>query len=204
MKKLLALLLAAVLMTACAPASAATFLAVGSTVTFGSYEQDGNYNNGSEPIQWIVLDVRGSSALLLSRYVLDAQPWNTSAVTVQWYTCTLSSWMNYTFYNSAFSYSEQNSIDTMTTDPVFLLSDTEVRQYVGRRDLAAVPTRYALRNGVYSDPSTGLTWWWTRSVGNRENEAMGVNSSGVLTSFHMRKDSGGIRPAVWVNLSALN
>ena len=30
---------------------------VGDVVNFGRYEQDNNYNNGSEPIQWRVLDI---------------------------------------------------------------------------------------------------------------------------------------------------
>ena len=45
----------------------------GDTVSFGSYEQDGNTQNGPEPIQWIVLDKIDGQLLLLSADVLD---WN--------------------------------------------------------------------------------------------------------------------------------
>ena len=33
----------------------------GSIVTFGRYEQDGNEENGPEPIEWTVLDVDGNA-----------------------------------------------------------------------------------------------------------------------------------------------
>lgn len=200
MKKAFALLLALSLLLAMVPASAANYVSVGSTVYFGHYEQDGRYNS-KEAIPWIVLDVRGGSALLLSQYVLDAMPWNTSTYTVQWYSCTLNSWLNYSFYNEAFSWSEQNAINSYLSDPVFLLSYDEVRTYLSRWNLCAMPTRYAMNRGVYVSGS--YSWWWTRTVGSRENQTWGVNTSGVLNEFHMRKESGGIRPAIWVSISAL-
>ena len=39
---------------------------VGDTVVFGSYEQDNDKSNGTEPIEWIVLDEKGGRYLLLS------------------------------------------------------------------------------------------------------------------------------------------
>lgn len=41
-----------------------------STVFFGSYEQDGNTENGPEPIEWLVLEDDGETMTLLSRYIL--------------------------------------------------------------------------------------------------------------------------------------
>ena len=48
----------------------------GGTVTFGHYEQDNDPGNGPEPIEWTVVEVdrAGGRALLVSRYGLDAQP----------------------------------------------------------------------------------------------------------------------------------
>ena len=43
------------------------------TVTFGTYEQDGNASNGAEPIEWYVLDEKDGKKLLVSKYILDAQ-----------------------------------------------------------------------------------------------------------------------------------
>lgn len=36
---------------------------VGSIVTFGRYEQDGNPDNGQEKIEWIVLDVQNECSI---------------------------------------------------------------------------------------------------------------------------------------------
>ena len=49
---------------------------VGSHITFGSYEQDGNVGNGVEPVEWQVLDISGDRAQLLrpvQREVFRAQ-----------------------------------------------------------------------------------------------------------------------------------
>ena len=53
------------------------FKIVGSTVTFGSYEQDNDTSNGKEPLEWIVLSYQDGKSLLISKYGLDCQPYNT-------------------------------------------------------------------------------------------------------------------------------
>lgn len=70
MKKLLAVCLTALVCWVCAGYAEET--RVGDTVMFGQYEQDGNLDNGSEPIAWQVLDVQGGKALLMSRYARTA------------------------------------------------------------------------------------------------------------------------------------
>ena len=82
--------------------------AVGDVVTFGSYEQDDNEDNGAEPIEWIVLDTDGSKALLLSKYVLDEEQYDYSENQVTWYTSNLFQWLNADFKNEAFSDDEKN------------------------------------------------------------------------------------------------
>lgn len=74
MKKLLAVCLTALVCWVCAGYAEET--RVGDTVIFGQYEQDGNLDNGSEPIAWQVLDVQGGKALLMSRYALDCLPFH--------------------------------------------------------------------------------------------------------------------------------
>ena len=49
------------------------------TVECGLYEQDGDLNNGPEPIEWIVLsETEDDMKLLLSKYCLDAMPYDVS------------------------------------------------------------------------------------------------------------------------------
>ena len=126
------------------------FLTVGSIVTFGHYEQDNEISNGTEEIEWIVLDVKGNKALLLSLYGLDTKPYNSTYKEITWETCTLRAWLNDKFLNGAFSAGEQTAIlttavdnsinqrysgrDTIggknTQDQIFLLSSVEANQYL--------------------------------------------------------------------------
>ena len=47
-------------------------VSTGDIITFGSYEQDGSYENGYEPLEWIVLKKDGEKLFLLSVYALEA------------------------------------------------------------------------------------------------------------------------------------
>lgn len=149
-----------------------------SIVTFGTYEQDNNLENGPESIQWYVLDVADGKALLLSVYILDCKPYHDNNTNVTWENCTLRSWLNDEFYNTAFgdddksyiilsnienneeSYSETGVVNS-TVDNIFLLCNEELQPYVDatwintsgvHAYLNAAPTSYALANGVYEFP----------------------------------------------------
>ena len=120
----------------------------GKYVTFGRYPQT-EAGNDQTPIEWLVLEVRGNKALLLSRYGLDAKPYNTEKTDATWERCTLRGWLNQEFLNKAFSSTEQKAILTTnvdnsrsqgysewstsggnnTQDKIFLLSYAEAHQY---------------------------------------------------------------------------
>ena len=89
---------------------AAPVVSAGSIVSFGRYEQDNNRVNGPEPIEWLVLEVQGNRALLLSRYILDAKPFHTDYVDIFWEQCALRTWLNTDFISTAFSEREQSAI----------------------------------------------------------------------------------------------
>lgn len=93
------------------------------TIKFGHYEQDNDTANGAEEIEWLVLAKEEDRMLVISRYVLDCQPYNIvqhdSVMKMQkpdvtWETCTLRNWLNDSFYNMAFSDEEQGKIVTVT------------------------------------------------------------------------------------------
>lgn len=114
----------------------------GDIIKFGTYEQDGNVSDGSEPIEWIVLTRQDNKVLLLSRQILDWRPFHNqkNIRDVTWATCSLREWLNGSFYLSTFSSREQEfilktSVDASmnqyyketpqgkdTVDKVFLLS----------------------------------------------------------------------------------
>ena len=82
---------------------------VGNYVTFGHYPQTSGGNDSTE-IEWLVLARDGNKALLMSRYGLDAKPYNTEYTSITWEECTLRIWLNGTFLNKAFTAAEQKGI----------------------------------------------------------------------------------------------
>ena len=95
----------------------------GSYITFGTYEQDNKKKNGQEPIEWLVLENDGESLFVLSKYVLDDQPYSTAYVDytyntlpITWEQCYLRSWLNSTFLSTAFTAGEQARINTTFVD----------------------------------------------------------------------------------------
>ena len=151
--------------------------AAGKYVKFGHYPQTAG-GKDSTPIEWMVLARDGQKALLLSRYGLDAQPYNTEYKEVTWETCSLRSWLNGTFLNKAFTAREQGGILTTevdnspsqcycvwgiirgknTQDKIYLLSYAEANKYLGviKSDSKNIksrisPTAYAKQAGAYTD-----------------------------------------------------
>ena len=194
---------------------------IGSYVVFGSYEQDNNSANGKEDIEWLVLAKEGNRLLVISRYALDCKRYNTESKAVTWENCSLRSWLNDSFLNTAFSAEEKTHIPTVTvsadknpsysTDPgkkteekVFLLSIAEAEQYFAWNEARkCVPTAFAKANGCYVSDS-GSCWWWLRSPGYSANFAAGVYTVGSVCASgrSVNYDSSAIRPALWIDLGS--
>lgn len=195
---------------------------VGDTVFFGSYEQDNNTENGPEEIEWIVLDTEGGNALLLSKYGLDAQPYNSGSEAVTWENSSLRKWLNDTFYKSAFSESKRKEIVPVTNvnpdnrkwgtsggndteDTIFLLSIDEAEACFpdGDERLWTQATPYAAEQGAFVEEN-GDSPWWLRSPGNHNDggfcaayvdyRPFGV----VLGGYGAQNSSRTVRPALWV------
>lgn len=187
--------------------------------TFGQYEQDNDLNNGPEPIEWQVLAVEDGRALVISRYALDAMPYNQKYVFVTWRTSSLRSWLNGDFYNKAFSGTEKNSIAEVlninpgsptsntrggldTKDRIFLLSIEEAGKYFaddGARLCEATP--FAKANGAYVGDN-GESWWWLRSPGSFGRNAAIVLYVGYVSTpgYTIVDPSNVVRPAFWLDL----
>ena len=197
---------------------------VGSYVSFGSYEQDNDTTNGKEDIEWLVLAKEDNKILVISKYALDCQQYNTSFTSVTWETCSLRKWLNGTFINNAFSSGEQSMIQTTTvtadknpsystspgnntTDKVFLLSITEVNQYFSsdsaRQCQGCQGTAYCYAQGTYKG-SNGNCWWWLRSPGYDSLDAAGVDDDGSVdfSGFDVDYVDDAVRPALWINLGS--
>ncbi len=182
----------------------------GSIVTFGHYEQDNNQQNGLEPIEWIVLDVRDGKSLLLSRYGLDAMPYNLAYSDTNWKVCTLREWLNNEFIQSAFSEEEQSAMLTtdvdngasigLTQDRCYLLSDREAEWYLKGKDyLKPAATAYAVAQGAMAEED--LCFWWLRTLRFTEHakDAAAVNSYGDLDTRSVSSAYCLVRPVIWID-----
>ena len=197
----------------------------GDIITFGRYEQDNDTSNGTEPIEWIILDVNeDGSLILISKYALDCKRYNTTYADVTWDTSTLRKWLNEDFFNAAFGAEEQGKIKTVhlvnednpnygtkggkdTDDRVWLLSINEVTDFykfdshfTDDSSYICFSTAYAEERGVYTH--NGACWWWLRSPGLGSRRAVGVDSDGNIRSYgyHVLSGYGGVRPVVCVLL----
>ena len=192
---------------------------VGKTIEFGNYPQD---KDGTEkPIEWIVMKKEGNQVLLLSKYVLDAKPYNEEFEDVTWETSDIRQWLNNEFYTTAFNKTEKAKIQTSliknednseygtsggndTEDKVFLLSEKEAETlFSDEEERIAKATEYAEKSGVYVNKEK-VAWWWLRSPGYHGHHAAVVNKYGWVyrDGRNVDDDDDGVRPALHLNLQS--
>ncbi len=200
----------------------------GDIIKFGKYPQD--EDGRVLPIEWIVLDVTGNEAFLISRYALDCREYNLSGGEITWEYCDLRKWLNTDFIKNAFSDEEAKNIKVSqlrnndnplpinfesmfprahggndTFDQVFCLSIDEVEKYLSNINNGIVcrPTAYII-NRVLSNYFSGCCTWWLRSPGYHQDSAMYVSRDNI-------PDLGGcatfdkriaVRPALRLALSS--
>lgn len=207
-----------------------------------SYQDDNGYTTSSvywfkyEPITWRVLDVQAEKAFLMANLVLDSQDYHysTSNRTIGVSTVYannyehshIRSWLNDTFYNTAFNAAEKAKILTTTvdnsvastgystnqyacantSDKVFLLSYAEATSatYGLNTDASRQlqPSAYAQSQGVCTYTSNGNSYWWLRSPGNyvAYNVSLVSNDGRVRYLINVYDTSRGVVPALWISL----
>ena len=214
--------------------SAVEKISIGDTYIFGSYEQDDNAQDGTEAMQddnaqdgteaieWIVLDKSENEQkiLLISKYALDGKKFEGESEYAAWDTCSLRSWLNYDFYNQAFSEKERNRIKetTVTVDKnqdsvtdsreytlnkVFLLSRNEAEKYFPEPSARICKcTYYGYKTGVTKYGSDDACDWWLRSTGQNWEEAAYINYYGEL-EFKEIYAHLAVRPAIWISIESI-
>ena len=196
--------------------------AVGNYVIFGNYPQTNDVNDNS-PIEWLVLESDGETALLISRYALDCKPYNEYQMYTTWERCTLRYWLNNEFFNKAFSAEEKQyvlqsdvsadknpwrstNLGSATKDKVFLLSSAEANKYFKSDDARkCAPTDYALQQGAHTSDSDKVEGretceWWLRSPGYYSIDATDVDHNGSIYSCNAEISYVAVRPCVRVRL----
>lgn len=181
---------------------------VGDIITFGSYEQDNDLTNGSEPIEWQILEKDGTKMYVISKYGLDSQKYNDVWEVVCWENCKLRVWLNQDFYATAFNEIEQSMIATtdvksvhpsgsyptkVVQDKVFLLDYEGAYGYFkGEKARTCIATAFADAQGSAVEYG-GRCWWWLREGYFVDLASIPNTKRGNLT------DSGGtVRPMICI------
>ncbi len=179
----------------------------GGVVTFGKYKINGT---AQEPIEWLVVERQGNKCLLLSRYGLDIKVYNDTYLNTTWEGSDIRSWLNDTFYRTAFNLQERQRIITATLDKtlfspgtndnVFLLSKAEIHFLKSEEDRKAEPTKYARNAGFKMEFFSKYGKWWLRDQGTRSTDVAFVNVNGDINETGMDVRTAGVmvRPAMWV------
>ena len=188
------------------------------TVTIGSYWQSANEHILS-PIEWIILKNTGKRLLVISKYCLDAMPFNTPRADFTWETCGLRKWLNNDFFNEAFSAKEQALIPLVnvpavnndighaqagrsTNDRVFVLNVPEAESYFSNDQARACDgTDYCFKKGA-DRGDNGKADWWLRTPGGIQSTATSVTSTGYVASGGHFGDhpKTAVRPAMWLDI----
>lgn len=202
-------------------ASFAVEAGVGDTFLFGEYEQDGNLENGPEPIEWIVLRNKDNTLYAISKYGLENKPYHDINEPVTWEECSLREWLNGEFYEEAFSKEEKAMIletelqnadnpyygtpgGNDTIDKVFLLSykEFEPKAFAYQN---CMPTVYGEKQGIIIDDKIAIQCkWWLRTpgiqitTGTKNTTAtfaaldLGAQSIGIPVDY----DGAAVRPCI--------
>ena len=207
MKKLTGLFFAVLLIltfTACGNNTSDISVKVGNTVKIGE-------------IDWLVLSVGDNKALVLSENVLEKRAYHSPDIDITWEYCELREYLNGSFYDKTFNDTEKKNILTTktinsdnpefstsggndTSDKIFLLSISEINEYMGNNAHENIKNSMIARH-INTDETS---WWWLRSPGIKNDFAAIVNSDGNVYAGGggdgVGMDSGGVRPALWLNL----
>lgn len=198
----------------------------GDVYKFGEYEQDNDTSNGTEEIEWLVLAKEDNKVLVISKFALDSQPYNSSERSTTWEECTLRTWLNQDFLYAAFSEKEQSLIlstkvtadentrwssrydrqgeGNSTRDQIFLLSIIEAEKYlISSNATYFQPTEYAIANGAKlwgMDNKSYLCW--LRTIGADQDMASEMDQDGEIDSYGVPVDrtSISVRPVMWIGL----
>lgn len=187
-------------------ASAGAFKTIGSIVTFGQYEQDNDASNGKEPIEWIVLNVQGGKALLMSRKIISASSFSDDKNNVKWEDSNIRAWLNNGFMENSFNQTEKRLIEKThltnlhgsdTDDYIFLISNDEFNKIGIREDIIKAEVTNTA-SAEYTESYSSLDSWWLRS-GNSEY----IDIRGGLGSGALATKQEGIRPCLWIDIDKM-
>ena len=173
-----------------------------------------------ERIKWKVLQNDGETLFVLAETALDCKRFYESYSYVKWENSTIRSWLNDSFYNTAFNSNEQKAIveqDTTvgsesTHDLVYLMSVAEMgdktygfcgndSSYV--QSLMLKASAYGIARGISTYNDANNCYWWLRTPSNSYGNAMAYDYNGSYSQYHsVNNGYYGVRPALHIDLSS--
>lgn len=201
-------------------------------VTFGRWHVNAeaqDSEDGKDPVEWLVLENDGKSALLLSRYVLTQTNFNLRYMDASgkvWAKSTLREYLNGEFLKAVFSKEEQKAIRTSQTknppgpstktkggsskEKVFLLSYEELEKYLPTQESRVAEctefSQVLMKNAGYDvEIAARPESWWLRTPGMNVAMALLVEKDGsvdVKQGEHAVMPRG-VRPAIRVDAKKL-
>ena len=190
---------------------------IGDHVYLGSLEQDGNSENGREPISWTIIDLNGSYCILITDRIIKHHAFDTSAGSnTNWTSSAIRSWMTTELFSDVFSESEQAIIVSVKTgetgeyinnyessDKIFLLSEEQAKLYVLRNECRVIPAEQKDFT-VEQDKYHREEWWLRTSYGvtKKNKEPRGTAAGKSVNAIRMGEVLG-VRPVVVVEKSKI-
>ena len=200
----------------------------GKVITFGKYEQDDDETNGAEDINWLVLEEKNGMYLVISEEILEFRTYD-DGTHQTWADSTLRKWLTEDFVAKAFSEEERAKIVPMklttstpsyfdienvtdSVETVFLLSYGEMMQYQVAETTSTFyavtsPMRNDLPYWVMDAFDPTMMHWWVRTNGGDQGEVVcgygmvPTNVSGNTVTNIATNGRGGIRPAMWIDIT---
>lgn len=179
----------------------------GDIVTFGELDIDGNTGNGSEKLEWKIIDEDGDSYLVLCESFIDAMAFDGAAVGASWSKSLIRKVLNLSYFERAFSAKEKEIIieknvhadsnpsyetdpGTDSTSSLFILSCNELNRSLPDKSSRII-------SGSGSELATHN--WWLRTPGAQNGNITFVDEEGNINLEGAPANMPfNVRPAMWV------
>lgn len=190
---------------------------VGDIIIFGKYEQDADWDNGPDPLEWRVLDKQDGKLLIITEKLIDELPYHA----VYWKRSPINGFLNGSFLNNFTMEEREMIVKTVVTadrhpdapdvdqgsdveQKVFLLSVDEAKKYFAEdKDRVSVLTPYTIWFGDFKlDPGTAYPWWLRTAYWNGGSGASiaAVDSNGMIVAYAHHRNCA-LRPACWIQVA---
>lgn len=177
-------------------------------IEFGEIEQDGDFQNGKEKIEWYILNETSEDMLLISKDIILTLPYSVYYDTPTYEKSTIRYYLNSEFFNNSFTEEEKERILTInvennydnefgiwcgnnTSDKVSILSAKEYEKYYDIVKNAEL-TKYLSDVNIFNA-------YWLRDMGYTKHDAKYIDINGIFNlGFYIDGERMGVRPIICI------